>query len=177
MTDIAFLPSISVIVATADHGAIGAAGSMPFHIKGDMKRFREVTMGKPIIMGRRTFESLPAGALPGRRNIVLSRNPAYTAPGAEVAPSLQAAIELASQGCPEEIMVIGGGEIYRQAISGASRIYLTEVSAEYPDADTFFPDINMHDWIAEEASEPMTDPATGLHYRFITLRRRHVSYS
>lgn len=174
MTDIALLPSIAIIVATAARNAIGAAGSIPFRISGDMKRFREVTMGRPIIMGRRTFESLPSGALPGRHNIVVSHRADYHPDGATVAPSLSEAIAIAAAGHPDEIMIIGGGEIYSQALGSTSRIYLTEVDADYPDADTFFPELDMADWAVEEVSEPMTDPKSGLGYRFITLRRRRA---
>lgn len=172
MTDIAFLPPVAIIVAVAARHAIGAAGSIPFRISGDMKRFREITMGKPIIMGRRTFESLPKGALPGRRNIVVTRQTDYRPEGAETASSLEAAIALAAQSAPDEIMVIGGGEIYAQALGGTNRIYLTEVSADYPEADTFFPEVDMAKWVVEEASEPLKDDKSGLGYRFITLRRR-----
>ena len=172
MTDIAFLPPVAIIVAVAARHAIGAAGSIPFRISGDMKRFRDITMGKPIIMGRRTFESLPKGALPGRRNIVVTRQADYRPEGAETASSLEAAIALAAQSAPDEIMVIGGGEIYAQALEGTNRIYLTEVSADYPEADTFFPEVDMAKWVVEEASEPLKDDKSGLGYRFITLRRR-----
>lgn len=172
MTNILLLPPVAIIVATAARNAIGAKGSIPFRIKSDMKRFREITMGKPIVMGRRTFESLPNGALPGRRNIVVSRQPDYHPLGAEVASSLDEAVALAAETEPEEIMVIGGGEIYAQALPSTSRIYLTEIDADYPEADTFFPEIRMTDWVAEEASEPLTDENSGLGYRFITLRRR-----
>ncbi len=172
MTDTLLLPPVAIIVATAARNAIGARGSIPFRIKSDMKRFRETTMGKPIIMGRRTFESLPNGALPGRRNIVVTRDAGYEATGAETASSLEEALAMAARTQPDEIMVIGGGEIYTQALPSTSRIYLTEVDADYPEADTFFPEIRMTDWVVEEASEPLTDPASGLGYRFITLRRR-----
>lgn len=168
----AFLPPVSIIVAVAAHHAIGAGGGIPFHISADMKRFRSITMGKPIVMGRRTFESLPSGALPGRRNIVITRQPDYRADGAEVAPSLDEALRLAAEGNPEEIMIIGGGQIYEAAVGLTHRIYLTEVCGEYPDADTFFPRLDFGQWVVEEASEPLTDAASGLGYRFLTLRRR-----
>lgn len=168
----AFLPPVSIIVAVAAHHAIGAGGGIPFRISADMKRFRSITMGKPIIMGRRTFESLPTGALPGRRNIVITRQTDYRADGAEVASSLDDALHIAADGKPDEIMVIGGGQIYEAAVGLTHRIYLTEVCCEYPDADTFFPRLDFGQWVVEEASEPLTDPASGLGYRFLTLRRR-----
>lgn len=165
-------PYISIIVAVAKQRAIGASGSIPFHISADLKRFKAITMGKPVVMGRKTFESLPAGALPGRRNIVVTRRSDYAPDGAETAPSLERAFEMASVDGVEEIMVIGGGEIYAQALPSATRIYLTEVEAHYPDADTFFPWIDFEQWTAEEVSEPLRDERTGLSYRFITFRRR-----
>lgn len=168
----AFLPPVSIIVAVAAHHAIGAQGGIPFRISADMKRFRNLTMGKPIIMGRRTFESLPSGALPGRRNIVITRRDNYLAEGAEVVSSLDDALSLAATGKPDEIMIIGGGQIYGEAIDLTHRIYLTEVCREYPDADTFFPRLDFGQWIVEEASEPLVDTVSSLGYRFITLRRR-----
>lgn len=171
-TPAAFLPTVAIIVATASRNAIGAGGAIPFRIKEDMKRFRAITMGRPVIMGRRTFESLPGGALPGRRNIVVSRRADYAPENAERAGSLDEALQLAAQTEPEEIMIIGGGEIYSQALPLTSRIYLTEVEADYPEADTFFPEIDTTDWTVEEASESLIDPVSSLPYRFVTLRRR-----
>lgn len=165
-------PDISIIVAVAKHHAIGAAGSIPFHIGPDLKRFKALTMGKPVVMGRKTFESLPGGALPGRRNIVVTRHADYQPEGAETAPTLEGALAMAAGAGVEEIMVIGGGEIYAQALPLANRIYLTEVEAHYPDADTFFPWVDFSEWTTEEVSEPFHDERSGLDYRFVILRRK-----
>ncbi len=123
-----------LIVAAARNGTIGAGGTLPWHIPADLKRFKALTMGKPMVMGRKTFASLP-GLLPGRRHIVLTRDPAWSAPGAEVAPDLAAALALAGDG---EVMVIGGAEIFALALPHAARIELTEVHADIP-GDTFLP--------------------------------------
>lgn len=159
---------ISIIVAVAHDGAIGRQGDLLFHISDDLRRFKTITMGHPIIMGRKTFESFPKGALPGRRNIVITRQADYTAPNIEVADSLDQAIDMASDA--EEAFVIGGGEIYRQAIDRASRLYLTEIDAQVADADTFFPAIPTIFHLDEETPW-LNDPRSGVAYRFVTLSR------
>lgn len=164
------MTNISIIVAVAADRAIGRQGDMPFYIREDLRHFKQTTMGKPIIMGHKTFLSLPKGALPGRRNIVITRNAAFEAPGAETASSLDEAISLA--GNVDEIMIIGGGEIYSQAMPMASRLYLTRIEAEVPDADTFFPEIDPEQWSVVDQSQPHTDEPTGLVYTFMTLQRR-----
>ncbi len=159
---------ISIIVATARGGAIGRKGDLLFHISDDLRRFKAITMGHPIIMGRKTFESFPKGALPGRRNIVITRQFDYTAPGIEVVGSLDQAI--ATAGNVDELFIIGGGEIYRQAIGLAHRIYLTEIDADVADADTFFPEIPA-DFTTTDSGDWTTDPRSGVSYRFITIER------
>lgn len=161
---------INIIVAIANNGAIGRKGGLLFPISADLKRFKAITMGHPILMGRKTFESFPKGPLPGRRNIVVTRNAGYSCEGAETAGSLQQAIEMASGA--DEVFIIGGGEIYRQAFSMADRLILTEIDADAPDADTFFPEINNDQWQIVEQSEPETDPRSGVAYRFTTLKRK-----
>lgn len=162
---------ITIIVAVTRDLAIGDHGDLLFHISDDLRRFKALTTGHPIIMGRRTFESFPKGALPGRRNIVVTRNPEYSAPGIETAPSLSAAIALAQTASPEgidpsEVFVIGGGEIYREALPLADRLQLTVIDAERPDADTRFPAIPLDPSVLEY---PHTDPRTGVRYEFVTL--------
>lgn len=159
-------PSITIIAIVAADGAIGRGGDQPFHIREDFRRFKEATMGKPIVMGRRTFEALPKGALPDRRNIVLTSDPEWSAPGAERAATFGDAI-LMCQGC-KEIMVIGGGTVYRQAMAYADRLLLTRVDATVDGADTFFPEIDPRLWKITEESAPMTDPRSGATFRFIT---------
>ena len=174
------MPDISIIAIVARDGAIGRGGDQPFHIRDDFRRFKALTLGHPIIMGRRTFQALPGGALPGRSNIVVTRSASWSAPDAVTAPSLEAAIAIArnlqSDSHPtsestDEIFIIGGGEIYRQALSLADKLYLTEVNADVPDADTFFPDIDHSCWRRTEISPEFTDPRSGVTYRFTTYRR------
>lgn len=163
-------PTLSIIVALASDNAIGRDGDLVFRLRGDMKHFRTLTMGHPIIMGRKTFESLPKGALPGRRNMVVSRKADYAAPGAETFGSIEAALEALQPG--DEAFVIGGAEIYRQTLPLASRLYLTLIDAEGEGADTFFPEIKAEEWVETEASEAETDPDNGIGYRFVCLSRK-----
>lgn len=128
-------PEITLVVARADNGVIGNKGALPWHIPEDLKYFKTRTMGKPMVMGRKTFESLP-GLLPGRRHIVVTRDPAWTAEGAEVAHDAESAIALA--GDAPEITVIGGAEIYRLFLPLAHKIELTEVHRS-PEGDTKMP--------------------------------------
>lgn len=152
---------VCIIVAIDRRGAIGRGGDLLFYIKDDLRRFKALTMGNTLVMGRRTFESLPKGALPGRRNIVVSRNAAYTAPGIEVAPSLEAALALAADG-PGDTFVIGGGQIYAQALAKADVLELTVVDAEADAPDTYFPAIPLDDYRVEKIER-------GEGYSFVTL--------
>ncbi len=162
---------ITLIAAVGPNLELGRDGGLVYNIKADMRHFKDTTMGHPIIMGRKTFESFPKGALPGRRNIVITRNRDYTAPGIETAASLDEAITLASS-TADEIMIIGGGAVYAEAIARADRLILTEVDDPCPDADTLFPEYRA-DWTLTDTTETVTDPATGLRYRFATYQRRH----
>ena len=161
---------ISIIVATAQGNAIGRKGDLLFHISADLRRFKEITMGHPIIMGRKTFESFPKGPLPGRENIVITRQGDYHHDGITVVGSFSDALTAANS--VDEAFVIGGGEIYREAINQASKIYLTEIDAKVDDADTFFPEINPDQWEETDSSEWITDDRSGARYRFICLSRR-----
>lgn len=134
---------VSLIVARAENGVIGADGKLPWRIPADMKWFKAQTLGKPVIMGRKTWESLPKRPLPERRNIVVSRNVALRAEGAEMAASLGAALHLCAG--VEEVMVIGGAEIYALALPLASRIYLTRVHAS-PEGDAHLPEFSPAQW-------------------------------
>lgn len=160
---------ISIIVATGSDRAIGRNGDLAFHIRADLRNFKKITMGRPVIMGRKTFESLPNGALPGRRNIVISRNAAYSPAGAETACSLEKALALTAEA--DEVMIIGGGMIYEEAMPLADTLYITEIDATQPDADTFFPEIGA-EWTLTEATEPERDETSGLSYRFTRWGRR-----
>lgn len=136
---------LSLIAAVARNRVIGKDNQLLWHLPEDMKYFRETTRGKPVIMGRKTWESLPEKfrPLPGRHNIVVSRNPAYDAPGATLATSLEAA--LAAAGNTDEVFVIGGEALYRLALPKAQRLYLTELEQAY-DGDAFFPGIAGGEW-------------------------------
>lgn len=161
---------LAIIVAAADvDGAIGVGGGMIWHLPADLRHFRDLTMGHAVIMGRLTWESLPKGALPGRRNIVISRNPVFSAPGAEVVSSLEEAIAL----CADDSLpfIIGGGHIYRMALPLASHLYLTRIMAPAPEADTFFPLPDSKEWRLEEES-PSEFSKDGVEYKFQTFRRR-----
>ena len=139
--------SISMIAAVGKNLELGKNNDLIWHFKEDMKFFKETTMGHPVIMGRKTFESLPK-ALPGRKNIVISANPEYKADGAEVVTSVEEAIKLAETE-DTDAFVIGGGRIYTEFLPYADNLYLTEINAECPDADTYFPDFNKSDYIKE----------------------------
>lgn len=184
-------PEVAIIAAVADDGAIGRDGSLLCHLPEDLRRFKAITMGHTVVMGRRTFESLPKGPLPGRENIVVTRNETYDPgyDGVRVAHSLEQAITMATM--PSPIMVIGGGEIYRQALPLASTLHLTRIHATFPDADTRFPEINPNEWQTkyEEQStkyEVLTNPPKGVgederqsvSYDFVTLERiEHIAPS
>ncbi len=133
---------ISIIVAVARGGVIGCKGVMPWHIPEDLRMFKRVTSGHPVVMGRRTFESL-GRPLPNRTNVVITRNRSWNAEGVRVAGSLEDVVAMFTP--EEEVFVIGGGEIYREAMPLADRLYLTRIDAAY-EGDTFFPDWNEADW-------------------------------
>ena len=133
---------LSVIAAMDRHGVIGTNGRLPWRLSADLRRFRTLTMGKPIVMGRRTHESI-GRALPGRRNIVLSRTMNYHATGCDVVESLAAAFKLA--GDVPEVVVIGGATVYGEAMRYAKRLYLTEVDAEVA-GDVYFPTFDRTAW-------------------------------
>ena len=159
---------LSLIAAVAHNRAIGKDNKLLWHLPGDMRHFRDTTRGKTVIMGRRTWESLPEKfrPLPGRLNIVVSRNPDYAAPGATLAGSLEGAIRLA--GNSEEAFVIGGAELYRQALPLSNRLYLTEIAADM-DGDTWFPEIRQGEW--QEMSRSQPEEEAGLVYAFVVYQR------
>jgi dihydrofolate reductase len=134
---------VAFVVAVSRNGVIGRDGGLPWHISTDLKRFKAITMGKPLIMGRKTWESLPKKPLPGRPNIVITRQKNYRAEGAIVVSDIPSA--LAAAGQVDEVCVIGGGEIFDMFLPQTDRIYLTEVDLEV-DGDTFFPMIDPAQW-------------------------------
>ncbi|EKF20838.1 dihydrofolate reductase [Nitratireductor pacificus] len=137
--------SVALVVAIAENGVIGREGGLPWRLSTDLKRFKAVTMGKPVIMGRKTWESI-GRPLPGRRNVVITRNAGFVAEGAECAPSLDAALTLTGARQPGvEVCVVGGGEIYREALPLADILHVTHVHAAL-DGDAFFPPIDPERW-------------------------------
>lgn len=147
---------VSLVVAVAENGVIGKDGGLPWRLSSDLKRFKRDTMGKPIIMGRKTFESI-GKPLPGRSNIVVTRQMDYRAPGIDVVGSLSEALQLAETrqralGGPRELCIIGGGELYQAAMAVADRLYVTHVRSE-PEGDTYFPAIDGEIW-HKVVSEP-----------------------
>ncbi len=138
---------ISLIVAADERNAIGKDGGMPWRLPDEWAYFRDTAMGKPVIMGRKTWESLPESRrpLPGRRNIVVTRQTGYKADGADVVPGVDEAVKLASV-TSDEAFIIGGGQLYGYGMEIADRLYLTRVHTEIEDADAFFPDVNFLDW-------------------------------
>lgn len=161
--------TLSIIVAVASDGAIGRANDLLWHLPADLKRFKELTTGHTILMGRKTFESLPRGPLPNRRNIIISRSlPAPS--GAEVYPTIQQALEACAS--DEEVFIIGGGEIYRQLLPDTERIYLTRVQASFPDAEVFFPELNPTEWIEEAREVYPRDERNEYDTELLLLRRR-----
>lgn len=145
----------TIIVAIDRKGAIGSRGDMLFHLRADLRRFKALTMGGTLIMGRKTFESLPKGALPGRRNIVVSRNESFSAPGAERAASLEDALAMVGDA---RIFIIGGAQIYRQALPYADALEITAIDAEGADPDTFFPEFSIGDYTVTRVERADTEP-------------------
>lgn len=159
--------NLSVIVAMDRNGVIGKDNDLPWHLSSDLKHFKAITMGKPIVMGRKTHESI-GRPLPGRENIVVTRNINYKTEGCTVVNSL----EVLSDYCHghNEIMIMGGAELYKQAINKATRLYLTEVQAEV-EGDTFFPEFNHEEWQEVERQDFKADERNDYDYSFVVLER------
>ncbi len=158
---------ISLVVAASTNDVIGKDGGLPWHIPEDLKRFKAITMGKPIVMGRLTHESI-GRALPGRQNIVITTRKGYTVDGCDVVACPADALRAA--GDADEVMVIGGGEIYRQFLRRADRIYLTRVDADI-DGDVFFPTLAPAEWAVVDEEECPANAERDLGYRFQVLDR------
>ena len=158
---------MSLIVAADERGGIGRDGRLPWHLPEDLKRFKALTMGKPIVMGRRTWDSI-GRPLPGRRSIVISRSPRLRIEGATVAGSLEEAVRAAGE--VPEVCVIGGAEIYRLAMPRADSIHLTRVHATV-DADTFLPPLDPMEWQEVARDDRPADERHAHAYSFVDLRR------
>lgn len=162
---------IALIAALNRRRVIGRDNQLPWHIPSDLRHFRQITMGKPLIMGRRNHESI-GRALPGRKNIILTRDPLFTADGCQVANTAEQALALAEGA--DEIMVIGGAEIYRLFLPRTQRMYLTWVDTD-DDGDTYFPEYDPDEWtVTDERTQP-AGPDTPVALTFQTLERRDVA--
>jgi len=166
------MSTITLIVAVAENGVIGAKGALPWHVPEDLKRFKSLTLGKPVIMGRKTWDSLPKKPLPGRSNIVVTRFPDdYRADGVKAARDFNEALQLADRENPPEIMVIGGESIFKEALPQAVRIELTEVQGDFA-GDTFMPDFDRKNKWTEIPRSDWQRTSDGTAYRFVTLERK-----
>jgi dihydrofolate reductase len=165
-------PTLALIAALDRQRAIGRAGGLLWHESEDQKHFRRLTMGCPVIMGRKTWDSLPERfrPLPGRDNIVLTRNPAWQAAGAQSAPSLEAALALC--GAAAKVFVIGGAELYALALPRADELELTEIDATLADADAFFPAFDRQAFVETSRDERVA--ADGTRYAFTRYQRRNT---
>jgi dihydrofolate reductase len=172
MTNSKEFSPITIVAAVTRKGGLGHAGELLYRISADMKHFKALTMGHPIVMGRKTYESFPGGPLPGRLNIVLTHSDIQLPEGAVAAHSPEEALAIATAQGSGSVMVIGGGEIYRMFMPAASTLVLTEIDADSPaDTDTWFPEIDSEQWALSEASEPAIDARSGVGYRFATYVR------
>ncbi len=168
------MPTVSIVVAVAENGVIGAKGALPWRLSSDLKRFRALTMGKPVIMGRHTFDSI-GKALDGRENIVLTRFSKYAYKGVWVVEDIEEALDfgrrLAEELGADEIMIIGGEQVYRASLPFTDRVYMTEVAAR-PDGDAFFPELDPGEW-QEISREPCPAGERDDHpHSYILLERR-----
>ena len=168
---------IVIIAAVAENGVIGRGGTMPWRLKSDMRHFRALTLGKPVVMGRKTYLSLAIKPLPGRTNIVVTRDRDFSAPGVLVAPSLDAALQAARGDALRRggagIMIIGGAEIYAQAMPLVTRLEITRIHAS-PQGETHFPAID-RGWVEVARASHPAGPADDAPYDFVTYRRTNVA--
>lgn len=164
------MSTISIIVAIADDRAIGKNNDLLWHLSADMKHFKGLTTGHTIIMGRKTFESLPKGGLPNRTNLVLTSATEKEFLNASACKSIEDALKLCHN--EEEVFIIGGASIYNQSIDIADKMYITRVHAEFPDADTFFPDIDWSQWKEVEKEDFTADEKNPFDYSFVTYLRK-----
>lgn len=162
---------VSIIVAVAENNAIGKDNQLPWHLPDELKLFKKRTLGHPIIMGRKTFESI-GRPLPGRTSIVVTRTPTWTPPeGVQVAISLEDALRQAAETATDEAFVIGGGQLYSQALPLTDKIYLTRVACR-PEADTFFGPLPIEEWEEVEREHHPADTKHAFAYEVLTLLRR-----
>lgn len=164
------MSKISIIAAIDQRMGIGFQNKLLFWLPNDLKRFKSLTTGNTIIMGRKTFESLPKGALPNRRNVVLSSNPDTVCPGAEVYPSLEEALQSCKE--DEHVYVIGGASIYQQALPVADALCLTEIDSTAPEADVYFPEVSAEIWQEKSREAHPADEKHLCSYAFVDYERK-----
>ena len=174
MIDINKKPNLSIIVAMAQNGAIGKDNDLLWHLSGDLKRFKKLTTGHPVVMGRKTWESLPKRPLPGRRNIVFTQNPDFKDEGAEVVHSVNDLFNILKD-TEEEVFVMGGASIYRMLLPFSNRLYITRVYRDYA-ADVYFPTIDMSEFTLVNLSDPMFDEESGLDYAYEEYEIKPMNY-
>lgn len=161
------MTSLSLIVAMDDNRLIGNKNKLPWHLPADLAFFKRTTMGKPIVMGRKTFESI-GKPLPGRRNIVITRDDSFSAAGCEVANSIEAAMSLTKD--DDEVMLIGGASLYEQTIARATQLYITRIHQSF-EGDTWFPEIDLSEWKAVNREDFDADHSNQYAYSFIKYVR------
>lgn len=161
---------LCAIVVIDDNGAIGNKGGLLCHLPADLKHFKNITMGHSIVMGRHTLESFPKGPLPGRQNIVISRNPEYAPEGVTMAHSIPEALALAAM--PGEVFVIGGAQVYAATFDLVDTLFLTRIHHAFDEADAHFPTIDPNEWTEVAREEHEADERNHYPYTFVTLRRK-----
>ena len=163
------MKSIKAIVAVDENWAIGRQGNLLCHLPADMRHFKQVTMGSSIVMGRKTFESFPRRPLPGRQNIVITRNADWQYPGATVVHSLEDAIQAAET---DTVFIIGGAQVYELALPCVDVLHLTVIHARWATADAFFPALDMSEWEEVSREHHASDHRNAYEFDFVTLKRR-----
>lgn len=165
--------SINLIVAMANNRVIGNNGQMPWHLSADLKKFKAITTGFPILMGRKTHESI-GKALPNRTNIIITKNPAYQATDCVVFHDLKTALDYA-QHLAEQVFIIGGASLYQDLLPIADALYLTEIHQAFI-GDTYFPEFKRADWTEVDRQDIKNDPSVNFSYSFVTLKKSTKSH-
>ncbi len=171
MVDTHKKPNLSIIVAIAQNGAIGKDNDLLWHLSGDLKRFKQLTTGHPVVMGRKTWDSLPKRPLPKRQNIVMTNNPDFAADGATVVHSVNDLFNVLKD-CDDEVFVMGGATIYKALLPFCQRLYITRVYRDY-EADVYFPTIDMSEFTLVSLGEPLQDEESGLDFAYEEYERKY----
>ena len=165
--------TIAIIVALDEQNAIGRNGDLLCHLPGDLKHFKKITTGHTVIMGRKTYKSLPKGALPNRTNIVITSDVPENYPGCTVVRSLEEALSRCSD--KEKVFIIGGGKLYRSTLYLATQLYLTRIHDTFDDADTFFPEIDFNEWEITGEERHLSNDNPPYDYTFLSCSRKKES--